>query len=102
MGASSNYQKPTTHRSREVSNSKAAELRQRRKISALQETARLGIHHVVDILQCVWVDGSAYVQEVVHTKPKKAVPTPSVPTRRKSLKDGNKVKSLFGAKKDNK
>ena len=60
MGASSNYQKPTTHRSREVSNSKAEELRRRRKISALQETARLGIHHVVDILQCVWVDGSVF------------------------------------------
>ena len=43
---------------------------------------------------------TAYVQEVVHTKPKKTEPKPSVPTRRKSLKDGNKVKSLFGAKKD--
>ena len=42
---------------------------------------------------------TAYVQEVVHTKPKKTEPKPSVPTRRKSLKDGNKVKSLLGLKK---
>ena len=47
-----------------------------------------------------FVSAVAYVQEVVHTKPKKTEPKPSAPTRRKSLKDGNKVKSLFGAKKD--
>ena len=47
---------------------------------------------------------TAYVQEITHTKTSKKIPekVAEKPTRRKSLKDGSKVKSLFGAKKDQK